>query len=433
MNRHAMMFRTVASWTSQYSRLRSTRHCQNSRMDDGSCRFLLLSNNSFATTTSSSATTKSLSESPRSGRSSFKSIPVQKSLLNYIEQVGVGRKPKLQNRAKKRRSRAGFREAYDAEDQFFRIQNLSQQSRRRRGVEPRPSPPPPFGGYSTDSNAKEDSQYPKRRIRRFPVKVIGRVGSDESEFPRPSKGLPEVAIAGRSNVGKSTLLNALLYGNNQHVDSSKNRSKSRRRMPSTPAKLAKGVKAITSDKPGETRYLTFYQLSAKIETAGEEIETYDSYKTSGNDESNYSSGSSNTVVSQSSSSSRSNRISLLLVDLPGYGFAYSSPEQARQWQSLMESYILQRGKSLKRVLLLIDARHGMKKVDIDFLESLQTSIHMNQQSSRESTKSHDGYPQNKCTKMVRTSDEVLSMKMCIISDFFRHFVYFCATGQCVRL
>ena len=48
-------------------------------------------------------------------------------------------------------------------------------------------------------------------IRRLPVKVLGKVGSPEDEIPRPSKGLPEVVIAGRSNVGKSTLLNVSLY------------------------------------------------------------------------------------------------------------------------------------------------------------------------------------------------------------------------------
>ena len=71
----------------------------------------------------------------------------------------------------------------------------------------------------------------------------------------------------------------------------------------------------------------------------------------------------------------SKRLSLLLIDLPGYGFAHASQEQAQQWQSLMESFVLERGKSLKRVLLLIDARHGMKKADIDFLTSLQASLY----------------------------------------------------------
>jgi hypothetical protein len=64
-------------------------------------------------------------------------------------------------------------------------------------------------------------------------------------------------------------------------------------------------------------------------------------------------------------------MSILLVDLPGYGFAFASEEKEREWQSLMKSYLWGRGKSLKRILLLVDARHGLKKSDVDFLESMQ--------------------------------------------------------------
>lgn len=101
------------------------------------------------------------------------------------------------------------------------------------------------------------------------------------------------------------------------------------------AKLPKGLKAITSAKPGETRVISFYQLSAKVDET---------------------------------------KVSLVLVDLPGYGFAFASEEKAKEWQTLMKSYILGRGKPLKRILLLIDSRHGMKKADLEFLESLQTAL-----------------------------------------------------------
>jgi len=74
-------------------------------------------------------------------------------------------------------------------------------------------------------------------------------------------------------------------------------------------------------------------------------------------------------------------LSLLLVDLPGYGFAYSPKsssvrhDSTAPWQSLIEMYLLGRPRSsLKRILLLIDARHGMKRADFDFLESLQNNL-----------------------------------------------------------
>lgn len=64
-------------------------------------------------------------------------------------------------------------------------------------------------------------------------------------------------------------------------------------------------------------------------------------------------------------------MSLVLTDLPGYGFAYTSEERAKEWRDLMTKFLVNRGKSLKRILLLIDARHGFKRADFDFLETLQ--------------------------------------------------------------
>lgn len=174
---------------------------------------------------------------------------------------------------------------------------------------------------------------------RLPVKVVGSVGSLNETMPRPTKGLPEVALAGRSNVGKSTLLNALLYGNQPSAAGTPHRRQPKRgRARKTPEgkKIPRGAKAITSNLPGETKQITFYQLSAKQHL-------------------------------------NHHQLSLMLVDLPGYGFAYASQERAAEWGKLMKQYILGRGKALKRVLLLVDARHGMKKADVDFLVSLEST------------------------------------------------------------
>jgi len=112
----------------------------------------------------------------------------------------------------------------------------------------------------------------------------------------PPGDLPEVAFAGRSNVGKSSLLNGLV---------------SRHRL------------ARTSTEPGRTRELNFFLLDARLR----------------------------------------------LVDLPGYGFARVSKGAARKFQDLGRDYL--RGRSnLKRVYLLIDARHGLKDTDAEALDAL---------------------------------------------------------------
>jgi GTP-binding protein len=112
----------------------------------------------------------------------------------------------------------------------------------------------------------------------------------------PAPDLPEVAFAGRSNVGKSSLINALV---NRH-----------------------GL-ARASNEPGRTREVNFFVLDEKLR----------------------------------------------LVDLPGYGFAKVSRGTAKDFQNLGRAYL--RGRpNLKRVYLLIDARHGLKAVDGEALDAL---------------------------------------------------------------
>jgi GTP-binding protein len=111
----------------------------------------------------------------------------------------------------------------------------------------------------------------------------------------PRDGRPEVAFAGRSNVGKSSLINALT-----------------------------GQKALArvSVTPGRTRELNFFTLGK----AGE----------------------------------------LVLVDMPGYGYARAPKAQVKGWTRLIGDYLKGR-KELKRVFLLIDARHGIKPADREIM------------------------------------------------------------------
>jgi GTP-binding protein len=115
-----------------------------------------------------------------------------------------------------------------------------------------------------------------------------------SQLPEPD--LPEVAFAGRSNVGKSSLINALT--GQKHL-------------------------ARASNEPGRTRELNLFLLDERVR----------------------------------------------LVDLPGYGFAKADKATVAKFQNLGRAYL--RGRpNLKRVYLLIDARHGLKGVDAEALDAL---------------------------------------------------------------
>ncbi|MDX1675352.1 MAG: ribosome biogenesis GTP-binding protein YihA/YsxC [Longimicrobiales bacterium] len=125
-------------------------------------------------------------------------------------------------------------------------------------------------------------------------------------------GLPEVAFGGRSNVGKSSLINTIL---------------GRTRTPI----------ARVSKSPGKTREVNFFRVDATGFESGEEIEFF-------------------------------------LVDLPGYGYA-KVPDAVRDaWKPLIETY-LRRSPALQGVVQLIDARHGPTKADhqmLTFLADLGT-------------------------------------------------------------
>jgi GTP-binding protein len=112
----------------------------------------------------------------------------------------------------------------------------------------------------------------------------------------PPMHLPEVAFVGRSNVGKSSLINALT---------------GRRQL------------ARISQTPGRTQQINLFDLGGR----------------------------------------------LTLVDLPGYGYAQAPKPTVEAWQGLVRAYLRGRA-SLRRTCILVDARHGLKGVDRDFMAML---------------------------------------------------------------
>jgi GTP-binding protein len=128
--------------------------------------------------------------------------------------------------------------------------------------------------------------------------------------PKPDR--PECAFIGRSNVGKSSLINMLCHKKN----------------------LAK-----VSATPGKTQLINHYEIiSSQFETSkgGRKTEK---------------------------------KVKWYLVDLPGYGFAVRSYSQIKEWEKMIDGYIRKR-ENLVQLFVLVDSRHEPQQADIDFINRL---------------------------------------------------------------
>lgn len=158
------------------------------------------------------------------------------------------------------------------------------------------------GGYAETATAA-----PKEEMLIKTVEFAGAIGAPGGKMP--SGALPQVAFSGRSNVGKSSLINTLL------------------------GRTRKAV-ARVSGTPGKTREVNFFRVRAGRDEAegGGELEFF-------------------------------------LVDLPGYGYARVPPHLRGAWKPLIEGY-LRESRHLRGVVQLIDIRHGPTAEDRKMLEFL---------------------------------------------------------------
>jgi len=169
--------------------------------------------------------------------------------------------------------------------------------------------------YTTDDMVDDCnlSAFGKQAKELFGAASTGKfIPPNEMNYRLPANGVPEFAFVGRSNVGKSSLIDNLLGGR----------------------KIVR-----VSKEPGCTRSVNFYGISKGISVG------------------------------------TTKDFSAYLVDLPGYGYAKTSKRDQQKWLDTLTGYLTCRDQSiLRRVYLLVDSRRGIQMADEDMMQLLNDSF-----------------------------------------------------------
>lgn len=204
----------------------------------------------------------------------------------------------------------------------------------------------------------------------------------------PHFALSEVAFLGRSNVGKSSLINALTRQKN----------------------LAK-----SSATPGKTRLINFFEVSFKLnlkeqnssENALENLKQ--DLNLQGNESKNLNSNSnensSQNAEFQSENSSQSDKFTLIFVDLPGFGYAKVSHAQRAEWDKNLDEFLKKR-QAIRLFVHLRDARHENLALDESINEYLQSLKSPSQSILQVFTKA-DKLNQSQKTRLCKTYPNAL--------------------------